>query len=149
MKFLRWCFSPSLWSPGSIYAIHSSGSSKSFKKIWNYKFLKKYYNIQNFSFFFSSQNMLIWHRNKIFWFKKWFWRRKKLTNLCHHFSTFLRFWALVINFDKINCYKMKWWTVEIIKQPCFVMYDLYFCHFKTYKKLHSALRHPVNTNCTF
>ena len=39
---------------------------------------------------------------------------------------------------------MKWWTVEIIKQPCFVMYDLYFCHFKTYEKLHSALRHPVN-----
>ena len=38
---------------------------------------------------------------------------------------------------------MKWWTVEIIKQPCFVMYDLYFCHFKTYEKLHSALRHPV------
>ena len=52
MKFLRWCFSPSLWSLGSIYAIHSSGSSKSFKKIWNYNFLKKYYNIQNFSFFF-------------------------------------------------------------------------------------------------
>ena len=49
----------------------------------------------------------------------------------------------MINFDKINCYKMKWWTVEIIKQPCFVMYDLYFCHFKTYEKLHSALRHPV------
>ena len=70
-------------------------------------------------------------------------KKKNLINFCHHFSTFLRFWALVINFDKINCYKMKWWTVEIIKQPCFVMYDLYFCHFKTYEKLHSALRHPV------
>ena len=67
-------------------------------------------------------------------------KKKNLINFCHHFSTFLRFWALVINFDKINCYKMKWWPVEIIKQPCFVMYNLYFCHFKTYEKLHSAFQ---------
>ena len=29
-------------------------------------------------------------------------------------------WALVEIFLKIDCYKMKWWMVLIINQPCFV-----------------------------
>ena len=37
----------------------------------------------------------------------------------------------------------KWWEVGRIIPYDFVMYDLYFCHFKTYEILHSALRHPV------
>ena len=40
----------------------------------------------------------------------------------------------------------KWWEVGRIIPYDFVMYDLYFCHFKTYEILHSALRHPV---CSF
>ena len=52
-------------------------------------------------------------------------------------------WALVEIFYKINCYKMKWWMVLIIKQPCFVMKILFFCHFKPSRKLHSASEHPV------
>ena len=38
----------------------------------------------------------------------------------------------------------KWWEVGRIIPYDFVMYDLYFCHFKTYEILHSVLRHPVN-----
>ena len=37
----------------------------------------------------------------------------------------------------------KWWEVGRIIPYDFVMYDLYFCHFKTYEILHSVLRHPV------
>ena len=39
----------------------------------------------------------------------------------------------------------KWWEVGRIIPYDFVMYDLDFCHFKTYEILHSALRHPVLT----
>ena len=59
------------------------------------------------------------------------------------FSTFLKFWALVTNLYKINCYKMKWWTVLIKKQPCFVMQILIFYHFKPSRKWHSASEHPL------
>ena len=38
---------------------------------------------------------------------------------------------------------MKWWTVSIIKQPCFVMQISYFCLFKPSRKTHSASEHPV------
>ena len=38
----------------------------------------------------------------------------------------------------------KWWEVGRIIPYVFVMYDLYFCHFKTYEILHSVLRHPVH-----
>ena len=41
----------------------------------------------------------------------------------------------------------KWWEVGRIIPYDFVMYDLYFCHFKTYEILHSALRHPVIYLC--
>ena len=40
----------------------------------------------------------------------------------------------------------KWWEVGRIIPYDFVMYDLYFCHFKTYEILHSVLRHPVQAN---
>ena len=38
---------------------------------------------------------------------------------------------------------MKWWTVSIIKQPCFVMQISYFCLLKPSRKTHSASEHPV------
>ena len=92
-----------------------------FKKFEIAIFWKKYYNIKIFQIFFASQNMLIWLQNKRFSLKNWFWRKKKLINFCHNFSTILKFWALVTNFYEIICYKTKWWNVLIIKQPCFVM----------------------------
>ena len=38
---------------------------------------------------------------------------------------------------------MKWWNVELINQPCFVMWISFFCHFKQSKKSPSASEHPV------
>ena len=43
----------------------------------------------------------------------------------------------------------KWWEVGRIIPYDFVMYDLYFCHFKTYEILHSVLRHPVKSESLF
>ena len=42
---------------------------------------------------------------------------------------------------------MKWWNVELINQPCFVMWISFFCHFKQSKKSPSASEHPVDDNC--
>ena len=71
------------------------GVVKVFKKFEITIFWKNIITYKIFHFF-PSQNMLIWHRNKIFWFKKWFWRKK----IDKFVSPFFNFFEILSTCDK-------------------------------------------------